>query len=199
MALQITGRHDLVLEFSKRTRRDEAVAEILDAVKRLKSDTAPLTPESDTSLDLPASSDSSTTMVASAPKHVELKVVAVNKPLERRSISSKLFSSAAAARLSASLVWPEHVMPFVPRAINVPPNQLRRIRPRHFVCLTIGSRGDVQPYISLALGLMAEGHRVTIVTHEEYKDWVQGYKIAHRTAGGDPAALMKLSVEHSVS
>jgi sterol 3beta-glucosyltransferase len=66
------------------------------------------------------------------------------------------------------------------------------------MCLTIGSRGDVQPYIALGLGLKKEGHQVTIVTHEEYKEWVEGFGIEHRTAGGDPGALMKLSVEHKM-
>lgn len=56
----------------------------------------------------------------------------------------------------------------------------------------------MQPYIALGLGLQKEGHRVTIVTHAEYKEWVEGFGIAHRTAGGDPGALMKLSVEHKV-
>jgi sterol 3beta-glucosyltransferase len=69
---------------------------------------------------------------------------------------------------------------------------------KHFVCLTIGSRGDVQPYIALGKALQKEGHRVTIVTHEEYKKWVTGFGITHRTAGGDPGALMKLSVENKV-
>lgn len=46
-------------------------------------------------------------------------------------------------------------------------------RPMHFTCLTIGSRGDVQPYIALAKGLMADGHRVRIATHGEFKDWIQ--------------------------
>jgi sterol 3beta-glucosyltransferase len=69
---------------------------------------------------------------------------------------------------------------------------------KHFVCLTIGSRGDVQPYIALGKALQKEGHRVTIVTHEEYKKWVTGFGIDHRTAGGDPGALMKLSVENKV-
>jgi sterol 3beta-glucosyltransferase len=72
------------------------------------------------------------------------------------------------------------------------------MQPMHFVCLTIGSRGDVQPYIALGLGLKKEGHRVTIATHEEYKSWVEGFGIEHRTTGGDPGALMKLSVEHRV-
>ena len=43
----------------------------------------------------------------------------------------------------------------------------------HFTFLTIGSRGDVQPYIALAKGLLAEGHRVRIATHGEFKSWVE--------------------------
>ncbi|TFY83846.1 hypothetical protein EWM64_g158, partial [Hericium alpestre] len=54
------------------------------------------------------------------------------------------------------------------------------------------------PYIALGLGLMAQGHTVTIVTHEEYKEWVVRFGIGHRTAGGDPGALMKLSVENKM-
>lgn len=43
----------------------------------------------------------------------------------------------------------------------------------HFTFLTIGSRGDVQPYIALAQGLMADGHRCRIATHGEFKEWVE--------------------------
>jgi sterol 3beta-glucosyltransferase len=86
-----------------------------------------------------------------------------------------------------------------PKAINVPNEVLLPMSSKHFVCLTIGSRGDVQPYIALGKGLQKEGHRVTIVTHEEYKEWITGFGIDHRTAGGDPGALMKLSVENKVS
>ena len=43
----------------------------------------------------------------------------------------------------------------------------------HFTFLTIGSRGDVQPYIALAKGLMADGHRVRIATHGEFQEWVE--------------------------
>ncbi|KAI9465441.1 hypothetical protein BJY52DRAFT_581956 [Lactarius psammicola] len=85
-----------------------------------------------------------------------------------------------------------------PKAINVPEEVLLPMPSKHFVCLTIGSRGDVQPYIALGKGLQKEGHKVTIVTHEEYKKWVTGFGIGHRTAGGDPTALMKLSVENKM-
>jgi sterol 3beta-glucosyltransferase len=30
---------------------------------------------------------------------------------------------------------------------------------------TIGTRGDVQPYLALAAGLSAAGHSVTVMTH----------------------------------
>lgn len=43
------------------------------------------------------------------------------------------------------------------------------------------------------------GHRVTIVTHAEYKEWIEGFGLDHREAGGDPGALMLLSVENKVS
>lgn len=42
-----------------------------------------------------------------------------------------------------------------------------------FTFLTIGSRGDVQPYIALAKGLLADGHRVRIATHAEFRDWIE--------------------------
>jgi len=80
----------------------------------------------------------------------------------------------------------------------VPDGVLLPMPSKHFVCLTIGSRGDVQPYIALGKALQKEGHKATIVTHEEYKDWITGFGIAHRTAGGDPGALMKLSVENKM-
>lgn len=43
----------------------------------------------------------------------------------------------------------------------------------HFTFLTIGSRGDVQPYIALAKGLMADGHKCRIATHGEFQDWIE--------------------------
>ncbi|KAK9459413.1 UDP-Glycosyltransferase/glycogen phosphorylase [Lipomyces oligophaga] len=67
-----------------------------------------------------------------------------------------------------------------------------------FTCLTIGSRGDVQPYIALAKGLIAEGHQVRIATHAEFKPWIEKYGIEFREIAGDPAQLMRLSVEHGM-
>lgn len=71
-------------------------------------------------------------------------------------------------------------------------------KPMKITCLTIGSRGDVQPYIALCKGLMAEGHECTIATHGEYKEWVEGHKIGFKSVGGDPAELMQLCVDNGL-
>jgi sterol 3beta-glucosyltransferase len=42
----------------------------------------------------------------------------------------------------------------------------------HVLILTIGSRGDVQPYASLARGLVAAGHRVTLATSPRFRSLV---------------------------
>lgn len=65
-------------------------------------------------------------------------------------------------------------------------------------CVTIGSRGDVQPYIALCKSLMEHGHDCVIVSHGEYREWVEQNGVAFRAAGGDPALLMKLSVENKM-
>ena len=62
--------------------------------------------------------------------------------------------------------------------------------------ITIGSRGDVQPYIALGQGLLKEGHNVTIITHAEFKEFVEENGIQFRSIAGNPAKLMALMVEH---
>ena len=69
---------------------------------------------------------------------------------------------------------------------------------KHITLLTIGTRGDVQPYIAFAKGLMAEGHHMRIATHLEYKDWVESFGIEFREVKGDPADIMKLVVDNGL-
>lgn len=68
--------------------------------------------------------------------------------------------------------------------------------PYNIVLLTIGSRGDVQPYIALGKELLKEGHNVTIATHNEFKGWINKHGIKHKELAGDPAELMQLMVTH---
>jgi len=82
-----------------------------------------------------------------------------------------------------------------PRAsiINFKPAESLRI-----TCLTIGSRGDVQPYIALCKGLLAEGHRPKIATHREFEPWVRKHGIDFAPVEGDPAELMRICVENGM-
>ncbi|RDL31791.1 Sterol 3-beta-glucosyltransferase [Venustampulla echinocandica] len=82
-----------------------------------------------------------------------------------------------------------------PRAsiLNFKPTESLRI-----TCLTIGSRGDVQPYIALCKGLIAEGHRPKIATHVEFKEWVESHGIVFEPVAGDPAELMRICVDYGM-
>jgi sterol 3beta-glucosyltransferase len=51
--------------------------------------------------------------------------------------------------------------------------------------LTIGTRGDIQPYIALGLGLKDAGHEITIATLEEFKSLIHTYGLHHDTLRGD--------------
>lgn len=65
-------------------------------------------------------------------------------------------------------------------------------------CLTIGSRGDVQPYIALCKGLIAEGHKPKIATHAEFEPWIRKHGIDFASVDGDPAELMRICVENGM-
>ena len=48
----------------------------------------------------------------------------------------------------------------------------------HIGLFTYGSRGDVQPYIALALKLTEEGYTVTLAAPENFKDFVESFNIS---------------------
>ena len=77
--------------------------------------------------------------------------------------------------------------------LNFKPAESLRI-----TCLTIGSRGDVQPYIALCKGLLADGHKPKIATHAEFEEWVRKHGIDFAPIDGDPAELMRICVEHGM-
>lgn len=55
---------------------------------------------------------------------------------------------------------------------------------------TYGTRGDLQPYVALALGLMDKGHQVTISATEDFKEFVEGFKISFQPLFGNAETLM---------
>jgi sterol 3beta-glucosyltransferase len=212
LAIEIEGQHDLRLGFATEQKRDEAIEQINRFIGLSQSPDRLTLVSSPTTL-TPASSPFFTSEESLTPRRVRtLDQISESPPLADDASSKTSNTSPLQSRNATSILAPLSRVPstlqkqhmphalksVLPKAINVPDGVLLSMPSKHFVCLTIGSRGDVQPYIALGRGLQKEGHRVTIVTHEEYKEWVTGFGIDHRTAGGDPGALMKLSVENKV-
>ena len=42
---------------------------------------------------------------------------------------------------------------------------------------TVGSRGDIQPYLALAVGLQQAGHWVTLVIPSDFTEWIRSYGV----------------------
>jgi len=48
---------------------------------------------------------------------------------------------------------------------------------QRILLMTYGTRGDVEPFIALAIGLRDQGFAVTIATAERYSDWISEFDI----------------------
>jgi sterol 3beta-glucosyltransferase len=59
-----------------------------------------------------------------------------------------------------------------------------------FCILSIGSRGDVQPYAALGVALQARGHQVTLATHLNFQAMIQGLGLGFVALPADPRALV---------
>jgi sterol 3beta-glucosyltransferase len=215
LVLKIDGHHDLKFELFNEQGRADVIAHI-NAVCQTVSDSAAVVRSrmrTDTTTTESSSLASSTSYGSTEERWNEaLKNLGSDAPeieviptLVARGADKALQHAAGVlAPPPDMLMYPKSIsdtalsyMPFVanrPWSVNAAWNL--RLTPRTFTMLTIGSRGDVQPYIALGLRLMQDGHKVVIVTHDEFKKWIEGYGIEHRQAGGDPTALMKLSTEH---
>jgi sterol 3beta-glucosyltransferase len=56
--------------------------------------------------------------------------------------------------------------------------------------LTSGTRGDVQPFVALAQGLLRAGHAATVCTHERFRGFVEGHGVPYAFMNDD---LLKLA------
>jgi sterol 3beta-glucosyltransferase len=57
--------------------------------------------------------------------------------------------------------------------------------------LTYGSRGDVQPFLALAIGLQKRGHEVTLAAPHRFAGFVAQYNIPFAPLAGDPEEISK--------
>lgn len=63
---------------------------------------------------------------------------------------------------------------------------------------TYGTRGDLQPYVALALGLMDKGHQVTLSATEDFKDFVEGFGVAFQPLWGNAETMMNSTEGQSI-
>lgn len=142
----IKGHEELFFEFGAKDRRDAFVALLDRQIDEVKKRQVKQTDDMDTS---------------------ERAGLFLDE-LGRRTIGDE-------SDLSTTL--PEHMTDSLPAVMFTSASStfltFKPSKPLHFTFLTIGSRGDVQPYIALAKGLMADGHRCKIATHGEFQAWIE--------------------------
>lgn len=63
---------------------------------------------------------------------------------------------------------------------------------------TYGTRGDLQPYVALALGLIEKGHSVTISATEDFKDLVEGFGVSFQSLWGNAETMMNSKEGQSI-
>ncbi|KAF4032774.1 Glycosyltransferase family 28 N-terminal domain [Phytophthora infestans] len=75
-------------------------------------------------------------------------------------------------------------------------DELLLIPPLMNICiLIVGTRGDVQPFLAIALRLQEDGHRVRLATHAVYREFVMSHGIEFYPLGGDPKELAAYMVK----
>ncbi|SCW03056.1 LAFE_0G01970g1_1 [Lachancea fermentati] len=170
LVLVIHGHEELFFEFSLRSSRDDAEFVLLKLLDIAKP----------------------------ALKSTEVEIDRTSKKTDNTGIiKNDNLTEAAKVKLFEDKINAEGFD--VPFMIEESPYYKTSITPKksyRFGLLTIGSRGDVQPYIALGKGLVKEGHTVTIITHEEFKDWIKSHGLMFKKIAGNPAELMSLMVQH---
>jgi sterol 3beta-glucosyltransferase len=58
--------------------------------------------------------------------------------------------------------------------------------------ITVGSRGDVQPFVALGMGLQAAGYTVRLATHATFEDFVTSHGLDFASVAGDPHDLITM-------
>ncbi|KAF3049515.1 Sterol 3-beta-glucosyltransferase [Didymella keratinophila] len=177
LAIVIRGHEELFFEFSKAEYRDEcaiAVLRILEKAKYLE--------DRDSSSSGVDSDDE-----AAKAEHDLLQQARQDTTEDPRVDVSNIVRAADHERIP--LIFDDPLASFV----DFKPAESLTV-----VCLTIGSRGDVQPYIALCKELLKEGHKPRIATHAEFEPWVRSHGIDFAPVDGNPAELMRICVEHGM-
>ena len=179
LVIVIRGHEELFFEFSQPEARDDCAITILERLGPIQSLLGS---------GLSTQEDEQEAETAKAE----------NKMLqEARKASHNTYEPETSERVD----YVEHAQEASPTFFDDPQASILNFKPTEslrITCLTIGSRGDVQPYIALCKRLLDEGHRPKIATHAEFKGWVTNHGIDFATVDGDPAELMRICVENGM-
>ncbi|KAK6910724.1 hypothetical protein I203_104756 [Kwoniella mangroviensis CBS 8507] len=180
MALHIHGHRDLRFEFWNKDSRDEVITHLNALLVNV--------PRSTTSL--------INDQKPPAPQFDSMPIPRAESPLSLGAEDAHPADILAPSRESIyhSRALPDEAITYMPFLANKPVVEQIRLTPRTFVCLTIGSRGDVQPYIALGLRLLKDGHKVVIVTHQSlggFREWLDNLLIESWQACHDADVLIE--------
>lgn len=157
---QVHGAPDVRLDFKSKQLRDDVIKTLKSAILTSKASviSRPSSPKPSPPRMTPTQSSASSILssstaassVSSSPYIISPVRTSFQASIDRAVVLGQQMEEHVAmpAGLAASQ------MPKVLGTIGS-----KQVTGLHFVCLTIGSRGDVQPYISLAKELMKDGNR----------------------------------------
>jgi sterol 3beta-glucosyltransferase len=177
LAIVIKGHEELFFEFSKAEYRDECAITVL----RILENTKYLEEEGSSSSGIDSEDE------AAKAEHDLLQQAREQSDASEQINVSEIVRAADHDRIP--LIFDDPLASFV---------DFKPPEPLTIVCLTIGSRGDVQPYIALCKALLKEGHKARIATHAEFEPWVRKHGIDFAPVDGNPAELMRICVEHGM-
>ena len=177
LAIVIKGHEELFFEFSKAEYRDECAITVL----RILENTKYLEDEDSSSSGVDSDDE------AAKAEHDLLQQARELTDTDKQVSVSEIVRAADQDRIP--LIFDDPLASFV---------DFKPSEPLTIVCLTIGSRGDVQPYIALCKALLKEGHKPRIATHAEFEPWVRKHGIDFAVVDGNPAELMKICIDHGM-
>ncbi len=61
--------------------------------------------------------------------------------------------------------------------------------------VTIGSRGDIQPFLALGVSLNQAGHQVKLATHDTFASWIKSYGLDLAKLEGNPQEWLKSNLD----
>jgi sterol 3beta-glucosyltransferase len=190
----IRGHEELFFEFSQPEMRDDCAVTLLQNLEHVRymKESGLLT------------NDEKESVAAAKAEHQMLQEARKAGQDEHDLKLPKSIDSASELNSTFMEIYANHIedVPEAPQILFDDPRvsiiSFKPTKSLRITCLTIGTRGDVQPYIALCKGLLKEGHRPKIATHAEYGAWVKSHGIEFATVDGDPAELMRICVENGM-